>query len=295
MKKTSKKYLLVLLLLVASCLLMCACASKKSITGTWRLVSGKYDGLEECVLEFRDIGEYIVYEGTGLKNDSTHGSYTYDNKQIDMIRSGVFHVISNYSLENNQLILITSSGQAVFTKVNINAVPKAFNEAEVSARYTNDYTVLSTQCVSSTETSRVYEVVISKAYKYLDNQITKKDWYEYSKLGEYWYLTRSEEIDFVDNWHDIVGSYDFSYITEKKLDISYFDGKTITLDFYAEQLHLAPVRINGTFEVNRRESPGISSPLHTPQCYVELNYIDSFGYESHWSTLYIDAENGVTP
>jgi len=193
---------------------------QKSITGVWRLASGNYDGLEECVLEFRDIGEYIVYDGIGFNNDRTHGSYTYDSKQIDMI--------------------YTSSGQATFTKVNTNSAPRAFEEREVTARYINDYTVISSQCVSSTETSRVYEIVISKAYKYLENQITKKDRYEYSKRGECWYLTNSEGIGSVDNWHDIIGSYDFSSVTKKTLDISYFDGKTITFDYFAEQCFCHP-------------------------------------------------------
>lgn len=231
-------------------LLLCSCSAKPSIVGTWRLESGKFSYMSEtydkCAIEFTDIGEYVLYEGKHYENDYYHGSYTYNGNQITMVIDGIFRYSANCSVEGDRLVLVTSSGTASFVKIDTSSPATSFGDYAIRSLYEGKgYQVSHVNLVESTEYTQTYQTTITASYRYMDEEILRQDTCVYSKIGQNWYLSSSEEVDVNENWH-INGLWTAG---DKKLEIHSFTSESAIIDYYSPMLFQPAYQSSGEVKV----------------------------------------------
>ena len=239
---------------VAVILLLSGVFSKKSIIGIWRLKSGNFSTAfsytyETCALEFRDNGEFIIYGGENYTDDNDRGSYTYDNNQIKLY-GGVFEIVFNYSLSNNQLSIVSSGGTAHFEKVDMNITPSAFDESQVSKQYTDKGCIVR-GCIlfSQSEDERVYHTTLAQSYKYMDEEIIREDRYAYTRIGKKWYQSSSNEYSTSESWH-INGLWiKQENCLPELLRIYSFDGNKIQMEYYSSSPSYGEESLSGEINV----------------------------------------------
>lgn len=285
-----------LVAVVAIILLVSGVFSKKNIIGIWRLNSGGFSygftSYDTCAIEFRDNGEYIIYTGSTYSDDYNRGSYTYDNKQITLIAEGTFHFTYNYSLNGNQLSMVSSSGTQYLTKVDLNATPKAFDDSQVSQRYVDQgYQVQDYNLVSQSSDEKIYHTTIAQSYTYMDEVIIREDKYLYSRIGEMWYLNESSDYNVSEDWH-ILGLWtheNVGYVTT--LRFYSFDGSEANIDYYSPPTMAGSgFEYTGTVSVTRVESGKYRFDLGENWTYIliEKDRGISSGY---WSLFTYEGPN----
>ena len=235
--KKSKKGLIAIACVIAAVVLVLLLTNvfgKKNITGVWKLKSGSFVGYDLCALDFRDNGEFILYTGDLYTRISERGSYSNDNKQITLISDGM-RFYYNYSVNGNDLSVVSSSGTANFMKMNVNGEPSSFNESVLAKKYIDDaYTVSDLILVSQDRTSRTYQYTISKSHKYAEEIQQIEEQYLYSLIAGQWYMESSNVIGRSNNW-DVNGVWKTNGgIT---LVIYSFSDDSVTYDYTSDYHH----------------------------------------------------------
>ncbi len=257
-KKTLRSGIIVVICFIAlvAIALLFIMFSKKNITGVWRMNEGyfsyKANTYDKFAIEFKDNGEYIMYTGTDYTDDYNRGSYMYDKSQITLIVDSAFRFPYNYSFHGNQLSMVTSNGTLTFTKVDLNAVPKSFDASQISQQYEFlGYQVQESKCVSQSTDEKVFHSTISQSYMYMDEIIIREDKYNYSRIGEMWYLSESSDYNVSENWR-ILGLWTQKHLGGKvtTLSVYSFDGTEASIDYRSGYGTLS---YTGTVEVHKWE------------------------------------------
>lgn len=277
-------------------LLVSGVFSKKNIIGIWRMNSGGFSygftSYDTGAIEFRDNGEYIIYTGSNYTDDYNRGSYTYDNKQITLIVEGAFHFTYNYSLNGNQLSMVSSSGTLNLTKVDLNAAPRAFDDSQVAQRYIDQgYQVQEYNLVSQSSDERIYHTTIAQSYTYMDEVIIREDKYLYSRIGEMWYLNESSDYNVSEDWH-ILGLWtheNVGYVTT--LRFYSFDGSEANIDYYSPPTMAGSgFEYTGTVSVTRVESGKYRFDLGENWTYILIEK-DRGVSSGYWSVFTYEGPN----
>ena len=232
---------------------------KKNITGVWRMNEGCFtikstEYYDHFAIEFRDNGEYILYSGPEYTEEYNRGSYMFDNKKITLVVDGYFHFQYNYTLRGNQLSMVSSRGTSSYTKVNLNAAPEPFDDSQITREYESQgYEIRDTKLVSKSTDERVYHITMAQSYEYMDEVVVREDRYQYSRVGQLWYLDQSSDYEVSEDWQRILGVWEWSniYGSYQKLSIYSFDGAEASIDYQNNFIMSGGLKYTGTVSVSQ--------------------------------------------
>ena len=222
---------------------------------------------DDCYLDIYDID--LINLTISCSFSHHHGSYSDSgrgryNLELKVDGSTISYYFTPIPIQYHDISFCISPQNGIyipyyFDRYSFDRVlqytPKAFNENEVLELYSNNgYEIIDSKNISTSETARIYQNTIKEIHNFVDIQIINKDVYSYSNAGKFWYLSETKVINVSENWHDIVGHWkrrtDLFSSYNDVFDISYFDGKKITIKGTYEW-GFSSFTVDGSFDVKK--------------------------------------------